>query len=76
MAPYAPNHKQLCRNKLLCKLFRALWEQNKGLAPMAIEKKIKILGAVLELPAKKHYQFTPFGPFLGKCVGLALLSSW
>jgi hypothetical protein len=29
---------------------------------MAIEK-IKILGAVLELPAKKHCQFSPFGPF-------------
>ena len=28
---------------------------------MAIEK-IKILGAVLELPAKKHCQFSPFGP--------------
>jgi hypothetical protein len=30
---------------------------------MAIEK-IKILGAVLELPAKQHCQFSPFGPFL------------
>ena len=29
---------------------------------MAIEKKIKILGAVLELPAKQHSQFSPFGP--------------
>ena len=29
---------------------------------MAIEK-IKILGAVLELPAKQHCQFSPFGPF-------------
>ena len=28
---------------------------------MAIEK-IKILGAVLELPAKKRCQFSPFGP--------------
>jgi hypothetical protein len=28
---------------------------------MAIEK-IKILGAVLELPAKQHSQFSPFGP--------------
>ena len=28
---------------------------------MTIEK-IKILGAVLELPAKKHCQFSPFGP--------------
>ena len=27
---------------------------------MAIEK-IKILGAVLELPAEKHWQFSPFG---------------
>ena len=31
--------------------------------PMAIEK-IKILGVVLELPAKLHSQFSPFGPFL------------
>ena len=29
---------------------------------MAIEK-IKILGGVLELPAKQHCQFSPFGPF-------------
>ena len=29
---------------------------------MAIEK-IKIMGAVLELPAKQHCQFSPFGPF-------------
>ena len=29
---------------------------------MAIEK-IKLLGAVLELPAKQHCQFSPFGPF-------------
>ena len=28
---------------------------------MAIEK-IKILGAVLKLPDKQHYQFSPFGP--------------
>ena len=28
---------------------------------MAI-KKIKILGAVLELPAKQHCQYSPFGP--------------
>ena len=28
---------------------------------MSIEK-IKILGAVLELPAKQHCQFSPFGP--------------
>ena len=32
---------------------------------MAIEK-IKILGAVFELPAKQHCQFSPFGPFLGQ----------
>jgi hypothetical protein len=30
---------------------------------MAIEK-IKIVGAVLEMPAKQHCQFSPFGPFL------------
>ena len=34
---------------------------NEGLARMAVEK-IKILGAVLELPAKQHCQFSPFGP--------------
>jgi hypothetical protein len=33
--------------------------QNEGLAPMAVEK-IKILGAILELPAKQHCQFSPF----------------
>ena len=37
--------------------------ENEGLAPMAIEK-IEILGAVLELPGKLHYQFSSFGPFL------------
>ena len=37
------------------------FSQNEGLAPMAI-KKIEILGAVLELPAKQHCQFCPFGP--------------
>ena len=31
-------------------------------APMAIEK-IEIPGAALELPAKKHCQFSPFGTF-------------
>jgi hypothetical protein len=30
---------------------------------MAIEK-IKTLGAILELPAKQHCQFSPFGPIL------------
>ena len=37
------------------------FQLNEGLAPMAIEK-IRILGAVLELPAKQHCQFSPFGP--------------
>ena len=37
------------------------FSKNEGLAPMAIEN-IKILGAVLELPAKQHCQFSPFGP--------------
>ena len=32
---------------------------DKHLAPNAIEK-IKILGALLELPAKQHCQFSPF----------------
>ena len=34
------------------------FQLKKGLAPMAIEK-IKIMGAILELPAKQ--QFSPFG---------------
>ena len=34
---------------------------NEQSAPMAIEK-IKIVGAVLELSAKQHFQFSPFGP--------------
>ena len=33
-------------------------------APRTIEKKYKILDAVLELPAILHCQFSPFGPFL------------
>jgi hypothetical protein len=33
--------------------------ENEGLAPIAVEK-IKILGAVLELQAKQHCQFSPF----------------
>jgi hypothetical protein len=33
------------------------------LAPMAIEK-IKILRAVLELPAKQHCRFCQYGPVL------------
>ena len=36
-----------------------------GLAPNAVEK-IKILGAVLELPAKQHCQFSPFTSRLGQ----------
>ena len=36
---------------------------------MAIEK-IKILGAVLELPAKQHYQFGQFAKKLGKMGGI------
>ena len=49
------------RNELLCQPFRALRYQwiSANLAPMAIEK-IKILGAVLELPAKQHCQSSPF----------------
>jgi len=31
-------------------------------APVAIEK-MKIVGAVLELPAEQYCQFSPFGPF-------------
>ena len=40
---------------------------------MAIEKN-KILGAV-ELPAKLHFQFSPFGPFLQQMgwIGSAVL---
>ena len=38
---------------------------NEGLAAMEVEK-IKILGAVLELPAKQHCQFGPFTKNLGK----------
>ena len=43
---------------------------------MAVEK-IKILGAVLELPAK-HAVFNSahFGRFLGKWAKLAVLFSW
>ena len=41
-------------------------------APRTIEEN-KILGAVLELPAKQHSQF---GPFLGKRARLAVLFSW
>ena len=41
------------------------FSQTEGLAPMAIEK-IKILGAVLELPAKEHCQSSPFTSKLGQ----------
>jgi hypothetical protein len=34
---------------------------------MSIEK-INVLGVVLELPAKKCCQFSPFGPFMRKMV--------
>ena len=36
---------------------------HKKMASIAIEQ-IKTLGAILELPAEKHCQFSPFGPFL------------
>ena len=46
-----------------------------NIGTQAIEK-IKILEAVLELPAKQHSQFGQFGPFLGILAALAVLSSW
>ena len=39
--------------------------KNEGLAPMAVEK-IKILEAVLEVPAKQHCQSSPFTSKLGQ----------
>jgi hypothetical protein len=39
------------------------FSKNESLAPLEIEK-IKILGAVLELPAKQHCQFSSSGPYL------------
>ena len=42
---------------------------------MAIEK-IKILGAILELPAKQHNQFNPFKAIIGQMAELAVLFSW
>ena len=42
---------------------------------MAIEK-IKILGAVLELPAKNTANLAHLAHFWGKWAGLALLSGW
>jgi len=38
---------------------------NEYSAPIAIDK-IKILGAVLELPAKQHYQSSPFTAKIGQ----------
>ena len=56
----------LPRNELLCQLFRGLKvAMNEGLAAMEVEK-IKILGAVLELPAKQNCQFGLFTKNLGK----------
>ena len=43
-------------------------------APMAIEK-IKILGAVLELPAKQHCQSSPLTSKLGQ-IGLIGSAVW
>ena len=40
-----------------------LGSNDKGLAPMAIEK-TRILGVVLEPPAKLQGQFSPYSPFL------------
>ena len=34
---------------------------------MAIEK-VKILGAIFEVPARQHFQFSPFGSFLQCCL--------
>jgi hypothetical protein len=42
---------------------------------MAIEK-IKILGAVLELPAKQHCQSSPLTSKLAKLAKSAVLFSW
>ena len=42
--------------------------KNEGLAPMAGEK-IKIMGAVVEVPAKQHCRFSPFTKNMDK-IGL------
>jgi hypothetical protein len=42
---------------------------------MAIEK-IKILGSVLEIPAKQHANLAHLAHFRGEWAGLAVLSSW
>jgi hypothetical protein len=44
---------------------------NEQSATMAIEK-IKILGAVLELPAKLHCQFGPFSKQMGLILSIAM----
>ena len=41
--------------------------QDEGLAPMAV-KKIKIQGAVLELPAEQHCQLSVNGPIWQLCL--------
>ena len=41
------------------------FSSNEISAPIAIEK-IKILGAVFELPAKQHCQFSPFTKEMGR----------
>jgi hypothetical protein len=41
------------------------FSKNEVLAPMVIEK-IKILGAVLELPARQHCQSSPFTMKIGQ----------
>ena len=42
---------------------------------MAIEK-IRILGALLELPAKKQANLANLAQFWGKWAGLAVVFSW
>ena len=50
------------------------FSQIDGLAPLAI-KKIKILRAVLELPAKRHCQFSPFTSTLGQIGSVVYLEA-
>ena len=40
---------------------------------MAIERKIQILGAILELPAKQHCQSSPFTSNLGQIGQIGLI---
>ena len=49
--------------------------KNEYSAPMAVEK-IKIMGAVLELPAKQHCHSSPFTKKWAKWAGLAVLFIW